>query len=339
MQVQEDRIREAVEAPIREKRQVAIVTGTSSGFGLHICLELARAGVIVAAAMRSPEKAEQLFAAAEKADRNARTPSEASGRSEAEREESGGRPVYSRELAPLGSGAVSALIRPITLDVQDDARVAEAVREVAETFGRIDILVNNAGMATGGFIGDLPMETWRDQFAVNVFGLIAVTGAVLPYMRRARSGCIVQMSSVSGAIGLPGYGPYVSSKFAVEGFSESLALETAPYGIRTYVLEPASYKTDIWEKGFAGIRRAEDSPNDAALERMLDMSRASAEGGGDPRDVARLAVDLALGRKGRARFRYVLPRGAALLVALKKRLPFRLVQTIMLRILRRGMKR
>ncbi len=337
MQVEEDRMKEAAPAPIRETRQVAIVTGTSSGFGLHIALELAKAGVIVAAAMRNPEKAEPLFAAAEEADRTARTStsSETVGGSAA----SGGRPAYSRELAPLGRGAVSGLIRPITLDVRNDARVAEAVREIAETFGRIDILVNNAGMATGGFIGDLPMESWRDQFAVNVFGLIAVTGAVLPYMREARSGCIVQMSSVSGAIGLPGYGPYVSSKFAVEGFSESLALETAPYGIRTYVLEPASYKTDIWEKGFAGIRRAEDSPNDAALERMLDMSRASAEGGGDPRDVARLAVDLALGRKGRGRFRYVLPRGAALLVALKKRLPFRFVQAIMLRILHRGMKK
>lgn len=335
MQVQEDRIREAAEAPIREKRQVAIVTGTSSGFGLHICLELARAGVIVAAAMRNPEKAEKLFAAAEEADRAAQMSSETVGGAA----ESVGRPAYSSELAPLGAGAVSRLIRPITLDVRDDARVAEAVQAIATTFGRIDILVNNAGMATGGFIGDLPMESWRDQFAVNVFGLIAVTGAVLPYMREARSGCIVQISSVSGAIGLPGYGPYVSSKFAVEGFSESLALETAPYGIRTYVLEPASYKTDIWEKGFAGIRRTEDSPNDAALDRMLDMSRASAEGGGDPRDVARLAVDLALGRKGRGRFRYVIPRGAALLVAMKKRLPFRLVQAIMLRILHRGMKR
>ncbi|WP_256972654.1 SDR family NAD(P)-dependent oxidoreductase [Saccharibacillus sp. O23] len=339
MQVNEDRMREKAAAPIRENRQVAIVTGTSSGFGLHICLELARAGVIVAAAMRNPEKAEKLFAAAEEADRAARISSEAAGRSAAGREEDGGRPAYSRELAPLGTGAVSGLIRPIALDVRDDARAAEAVRQVAETFGRIDILVNNAGMATGGFIGDLPMEAWRDQFAVNVFGLIAVTGAVLPYMREARSGCILQMSSVSGAIGLPGYGPYVSSKFAVEGFSESLALETAPYGIRTYVLEPASYKTDIWEKGFAGIRRAENSPNEAALERMLDMSRASAEGGGDPRDVAKLAVELALGRKGRGRFRYVIPRGAALLVAMKKRLPFRLVQNIMLRILHRGMKR
>ncbi|MEJ8303837.1 SDR family NAD(P)-dependent oxidoreductase [Saccharibacillus sacchari] len=306
--------------------KVAIVTGTSSGFGLHIGMELAKAGVLVVAGMRRPEAAGKLIAAA----------------AEADREKGGSHHTaelrFAGELEALGNGPVSSLIRPVTLDVCDDNRVQEAVKAVMDRFGRIDILVNNAGMAMGGFVGEVPMEGWREQFAVNVFGLIAMTGAVVPHMREARSGCIIQMSSVSGAIGLPGYGPYVSSKFAIEGFSESLALETAPYGIRTYVLEPASYKTDIWEKGFAGIHRTDGSPNEATLNRMLDMSRASAEGGGDPRVVARLAADLALGKKGHGRFRYVLPRGAALLVALKKRLPFRLVQAIMLRILRRGMK-
>ena len=307
--------------------KVAIVTGTSSGFGLHIGIELAKAGVLVVAGMRRPEAAVKLVEAAAQADR------EIGGASDAATELR-----FTGELKALGNGPVSSLIRPITLDVCDDNRVQEAVKAVIDMFGRIDVLVNNAGMAMGGFVGEVPMDGWREQFAVNVFGLIAMTGAVVPHMREARSGCIIQISSVSGAIGLPGYGPYVSSKFAIEGFSESLALETAPYGIRTYVLEPASYKTDIWEKGFAGIHRADGSPNEAALNRMLDMSRASAEGGGDPRVVARLAADLALGKKGRGRFRYVLPRGAALLVALKKRTPFRLVQGIMLRILQRGMK-
>lgn len=307
--------------------KVAIVTGTSSGFGLHIGIQLAKAGVLVVAGMRRPEAAGKLAEAA----------------AEADREKGGARHAaelrFAGELEVLGNGPVSSLIRPIMLDVCDDNRVQEAVKAVIDRLGRIDILVNNAGMAMGGFVGEVPMEGWREQFAVNVFGLIAMTGAVVPHMREARSGCIIQMSSVSGAIGLPGYGPYVSSKFALEGFSESLALETAPYGIRTYVLEPASYKTDIWEKGFAGIHRTDGSPNEATLNRMLDMSRASAEGGGDPRIVARLAADLALGKKGRGRFRYVLPRKAALLVSLKKRTPFRLVQAIMLRILRRGMQK
>lgn len=312
----------------KSARKTALVTGTSSGFGMHICIELAAAGVKVAAGMRRPEAADRLAEAAREADLAALKSGEPNSSPEAGNQ--------SKNLLPLGKGPVSSLIFPIRLDVCDDARVIEAAAEVFAEFGRIDILVNNAGLAMGGFIGEVPMEGWREQFAVNVFGLIAVTGAVVPYMREARSGCIIQMSSVSGAIGLPGYGPYVSSKFAIEGFSESLALETAPYGIRTYVLEPASYKTEIWEKGFAGIYRTEDSPNHAALERMLEMSRASSEGGGDPRDVARLAANLALGRKGRGRFRYVMPLRAALLVALKKRAPFRLVQTVMLRILRRG---
>ncbi|OWA34898.1 hypothetical protein B9G55_14225 [Saccharibacillus sp. O16] len=336
------------------QQKVAIVTGTSSGFGLHICLELARSGVRVAAGMRRPEAAEQLFRAAAEADQTAADrqatqaadfrQGESHGREphqgEAYQEEAyqAQQPAYSGDLTALGKGPISSFIYPITLDVCDDARVTQAVEEIAARLGRIDILVNNAGLAMGGFVGDIPMQAWREQFAVNVFGMIAMTGAVLPYMREARSGCILQMSSVSGAIGLPGYGPYVSSKFAVEGFSESLALETAPYGIRTYVIQPASYKTDIWEKGFSGIHRTENSPNEAALNRMLEMSRASAEGGGDPRDVARLVVNLALGRRGKGRFRYVIPRGAALLVAMKKRLPFRLVQKVMLGILQRGMK-
>ncbi len=324
----------------REPGKVAVVTGTSSGFGLQICLELARAGVIVAAGMRRPQAAERLFEAAAEADRTA---GGSTGRASAappgtKTEESLPKPAYSGDLTALGTGPVSRYIYPVTLDVCEDHRVEQAIGEIAGRFGRIDILVNNAGMAMGGFVGEIPMEAWREQFAVNVFGMIAMTGAVLPHMREARSGCILQVSSVSGAIGLPGYGPYVSSKFAVEGFSESLALETAPYGIRTYVLEPASYKTDIWEKGFSGIHRAENSPNEAALNRMLEMSRASADSGGDPRDVARLAVDLALGRRGKGRFRYVIPRSAALLVAMKKRLPFRLVQKVMLGILQRGTK-
>jgi len=313
------------------ERRTAIVTGASSGFGMHIAVQLALSGVRVAACMRRPESAEKLRAAVREADMAAEATGDPGSLFENDDPASA--------LGPLGSGAVSGLIFPVRLDVCDDARAAEAVLQIREHFGRIDILVNNAGMAMGGFVGEVPMEGWREQFAVNVFGLIAMTGAVIPHMREARSGCIIQMSSVSGAIGLPGYGPYVSSKFAIEGFSESLALETAPYGIRTYVLEPASYKTDIWEKGFAGIHKADGSPNEAALNRMLDMSRASAEGGGDPRIVAKLAADLALGKKGRGRFRYVLPRGAALLVALKKRLPFRLVQAVMLRILHRGMKK
>ncbi|MDO3411088.1 SDR family NAD(P)-dependent oxidoreductase [Saccharibacillus sp. CPCC 101409] len=312
--------------------QVAIVTGTTSGFGLHICIELARSGVIVIAGMRRPEAGGELKKAALGADRGSPAESD-SAADKADRDF-----APAADLEPLGEGPVSRLIRPIRLDVCDENRVREAVELVAAEYGRIDILVNNAGMAMGGFIEEIPQSGWREQFEVNVFGLIAMTSAVIPHMREARRGCIVQMSSVSGAIGLPGYGPYVSSKFAVEGFSETLALELAPYGVRTYVLEPASYRTPIWDKGFAGIHRAENSPNAAALDRMLDMSRASAESGGDPRDVAKLAADLALGRRGRGRFRYVVPRGAALLAALKKRLPFRLVQAVMLRILRRGMK-
>ncbi|GGO02885.1 putative oxidoreductase YusZ [Saccharibacillus kuerlensis] len=321
----------------KKEQRTAIVTGTSSGFGLHICIELAAAGIRVAAGMRRPEAADRLFAAAREAD--LLQEADLSVGTAEEPYKNSGQAEQLGNLEALGTGPVSSLIFPIRLDVCDDERVSTAAAEVFDVFGRIDILVNNAGSAMGGFIGEVPMDGWREQFAVNVFGMIAMTGAVLPYMREARRGCILQISSVSGVMGLPGYGPYVSSKFALEGFSESLALETSPYGIRTYVIEPASYKTDIWEKGFAGIYRTDDSPNEAALKQMLEMSRASAASGGDPRDVAKLAADLALGRRGRGRFRYVVPRRAALLAALKRRLPFRIFQLMMLRILRPEVRR
>lgn len=114
---------------------------------------------------------------------------------------------------------------------------------------QVDVLVNNAGYASGGFVEEISIEEYRRQFETNVFGAIAVTQIVLPFMREQKSGKVINVSSISGKIGFPGLSPYVSSKHALEGWSESLRLEVKPFGIKVSLVEPGSYNTNIWEVG------------------------------------------------------------------------------------------
>lgn len=131
------------------------------------------------------------------------------------------------------------------LDVTDVETVEAAVRAAIETFGRIDVLVNNAGHGLLGALEELSDEQFRRVMATNVFGVFAVTRAVLPHMRQARSGHIVQMSSVGGVVGNPGHAAYATSKFALEGMSEALAGEIRPLGIRVSIVEPGPFRTEF----------------------------------------------------------------------------------------------
>lgn len=277
-------------------RSVALVTGASAGFGLHCAIELAKRGFLVVAAMRDP-----------------------AGRGAALREQAG------RE------GVAERLVE-VTLDVTDPERIAGVVREVVERYGRIDVLLNNAGYAQGGFVEDVPLELFREQFETNVWGLIAMTKAVLPYMRERRSGTIINMSSVSGRLGLPGFAPYAASKFAVEGFSEALRLELRPFGVHVVLIEPGSYRTDIWEKGFARMAGGERSPYAEMLECVKRAVERSARSSGDPRDVARLAARVASAR--RPKLRYALPVSAAFIAAAKALLPWSWIERAIGRALR-----
>src|SRR4051794_38411388 len=135
----------------------------------------------------------------------------------------------------------------VRLEVTDPASIRAAVRAGVERFGRIDVVVNNAGYGHVGAVEELSEEELRRQYEVNLFGVINVTRAVLPQLRRQRSGHLLQMSSLNGVVGMAGGGHYAASKFAVEGLSESLAEEVAPLGIRVTILEPGPHRT-----GFAG---------------------------------------------------------------------------------------
>jgi NAD(P)-dependent dehydrogenase (short-subunit alcohol dehydrogenase family) len=153
-------------------------------------------------------------------------------------------------------------ILPIRLDVTDREADFAAVKQAHKHFGRLDVVVNNAGYGQFGFIEELSERDARDQIETNVFGALWVTQAALPYLREQRSGHIIQVSSIGGIVAFPNVGIYHASKWALEGFSQALAQEIAPFGVHVTLIEPAGYDTD-WSG--SSSRRAEPLPAYADL--------------------------------------------------------------------------
>jgi NAD(P)-dependent dehydrogenase (short-subunit alcohol dehydrogenase family) len=149
-----------------------------------------------------------------------------------------------RKLAESADGASASLL-PIALDVNDEGHARAAVEQAVARFGRIDVLVNNAGRGLLGAVEEASDHEARGVFDTNVFGLLTVTRAVLPVMRRQRSGRILNLSSVGGFAASPGWGVYCATKFAVEGLSEALHTELAPLGISVTIVEPGAFRTDF----------------------------------------------------------------------------------------------
>jgi NAD(P)-dependent dehydrogenase (short-subunit alcohol dehydrogenase family) len=133
----------------------------------------------------------------------------------------------------------------VALDVTDEAQVHQAVKEAIARFGQIDVLVNNAGYGLLGAVEEASGAEIEALYRTNVFGLLAVTRAVLPHMRRQRSGRILNFSSIGGYTSGPGFGVYCSTKFAVEGLTEALAAELSPLGIHVTAIEPGYFRTDF----------------------------------------------------------------------------------------------
>src|SRR5260221_3961078 len=134
-------------------------------------------------------------------------------------------------------------VRTVALDVTDEQAANSAIKAASEAFGRLDVLINNAGYGNVGPIEDTSLADFRDQIETNLFGVINVTKATIPLMREQRSGHIVQLSSVGGRRGALGRAAYSAAKWGVEGFSEVLAKETAPLGIKVTIVEPGGFRT------------------------------------------------------------------------------------------------
>ncbi|GEN98715.1 short-chain dehydrogenase/reductase [Novosphingobium sediminis] len=186
-------------------------------------------------------------------------------------------------LADLGERYPETLL-PITLDVTDADGPRAAVATTEARFGRLDVLVNNAGFGLIGAVEELAPQEYRPMFETNLFGLIEMTRAALPLMRRTSGGRIVNLSSVGGFTGRQGFGLYNASKFAVEGLSEALAEEVAPFGIKVIIVEPGAFRTAFLGRSItAGATRL------AAYEQTSGATRdfSDANNGAQPGDPAR----------------------------------------------------
>jgi NAD(P)-dependent dehydrogenase (short-subunit alcohol dehydrogenase family) len=264
--------------------KLAVITGTSSGFGLLTAVELARRGFTVVATMRDLARREYLQQA----------------------------------------GAAAGVLERIDirkLDVTEFDRIPGFVGNILRDHGRIDVLINNAGFAMAGFAEDLKLEEIRQQFETNFFGAVALTKAVLPAMRKQHSGHIIMVSSVSGLHGSPVISSYSASKHALEGWSESLRLEVNSLGIKVVLIEPGAFATDIWTRNAKLGEKVEDaaSPNLQRAERMRETVNKTPKR--NPIEVVRLIASVA--EDPNPRLRYLVGSDARLQMWLKRILPWK----------------
>ncbi len=196
----------------------------------------------------------------------------------------------SLEAVETLAGTGRERILPLRLDVTDAGTIERAVQAAVERFGRIDVLVNNAGYGLFGALEEFGLDEVRSQFETNVFGLLAVTQAVLPQMRRQKSGHIVNVGSVGGVVARAGGGAYSATKFAVEALSEALAGEVEGFGIRVMVVEPGPFRTDFAGRSMRGAQR--QLPEYEEPLRVVREWLAKLDGNqpGDPVKAVRLIV-------------------------------------------------
>lgn len=236
------------------------------------------------------------------------------------------------ERAALDAEAAQRGVEPkvLKLDITDKAGIRKAVTTVIDQSGGIYGLVNNAGVGLRGYFEDLSDKEIRQVFEVNVFGTMAVTREVLPHMRMARQGRIVIVTSVGGRIGSMAVSGYCATRFAQEGFGESLAQEVQPLGLYVVLVEPALIKTDHWRSEYRGVASGALDPSspyykwfrrfEQLTDRLVESSPTQ------PRDVAE-TIHTALTAEC-PRLRYIVGRRASFIVALRRYLPAVLFERI-----------
>ncbi len=267
-------------------QKIAVITGSSSGIGLLTAIEFARNGYIVVATMRDLGRSQRLEESAQTA-------------------------------------GVRDRLDLRRLDVTEFDSIPGVIEAIVRDHSRIDVLVNNAGFSLAGFGEDLSLDEYRHQFETNFFATVAMSKAVLPIMRRQKSGHIIQVGSVAGRVGTPLLGAYCSSKHALEGFSESLRIETHSLGIRVVLVEPGAFDTDIWTRNVTIAKGSLDpnSPNKERSQRFVEFVKSQSKKHGDPREVAQLILRVA--NDPNPRLRYMIGRDAKMQVLLKRLMPWR----------------
>ena len=237
---------------LSSNRKVAVVTGSSSGIGFETSLTLARSGFFTYATMRNLAKGASI------------------------------KSIATKEGLP---------IRIAQLDVTEDRSINDAVHSIISDVGKIDVLVNNAGYGLNGAFEDLAMEEIKAQFETNLFGVIRVTQAVLPIMREQKSGIIVNISSAAGRFGYPAESAYVSTKFAIEGLSESMVYELEPFGIRVVLVEPGPIRTNFAD-GMVAAKKSQDptSPYAEFMKKLNAVLASMRENASFPDLVAKVVL-------------------------------------------------
>ncbi len=223
-------------------------------------------------------------------------------------------------------------IEMVAMDVDDDASVETAVAAVLQRAGRIDAVVNNAGWALAGAVEDTPTDEARAQMETNLFGVWRVCRAVLPAMRAAGGGYIVNIGSIGGRVGLPFQAAYSASKFAVAGFTEALSGEVRPFGIHAVLIEPGNYRTAITAKRRIAAGAGDRSAYARAFAKTLEIIERDEQRGSPPEEVARLVHRILQTRSPRSRY-MVGPLGERLATILgQSLLPRRTFERVVMRI-------
>lgn len=210
------------------------------------------------------------------------------------------------KLKPL-EGLGNRLITAVEMDVSDEGSIASAIERIMSHSGNIYGVVNNAGVAVTGPLEELPIDEWRRQFETNVFGLVAVTKAVLPFMREEGRGRIVNVGSVAGRLAAPFQSAYASSKHAVEGLTDSLRREVEPFGLHVSLIRPGFINTTFGEQEQLGFERyaVEGGPYTRALDAFRAWHAKGHPDGASPHEVAE-AIHHAL-TAARPHSRYTVP--------------------------------
>ena len=251
-------------------KQVVLITGSSTGFGRMFAETLARKGHTVFATMRDPTG------------RNAKNASEI-------------RAVAEKDSLP---------IHVLELDVTDDASVQRAVDAAIGKTGRIDVAINNAGYYLSGLAEAVTTEQAQRLMDTNFLGAVRVNRAVLPHMRRQRSGVIMHISSAAGRLVAPSMGLYCASKFALEALAESYRYELAAQGIESVIVEPGQYQTPVFGNTVKAADEARTNTYGAVKDIPAKLDAALSSTAGDPQEVANVVLKIIATPAGEKQLRY-----------------------------------
>ena len=257
--------------------KVAIVTGSSSGIGFETALALAKEGYFTYATMRDTTKSDKI-----------------------------------KEIAQKENLKINVL----ELDVDDEKSVKSAIAQILDQKQRIDVLVNNAGWGLWGCVEDVSVDEFKEQFETNFFSIIRLIQEVAPTMRKQSSGTIVNVSSVVGRIGFPASPAYISSKFALEGLSESLRFEFAPFGVDVIIIEPGVIKTNFMKNMKMAKKSELDTVYKDITTKVVSGVKMMAEMGTPPKEVANTIVKAIKDKKPLPR--YIVGNDASMFLEAKK---------------------